>query len=581
MSYLVGEDREQYEFSCLDMWVAEDSIVRLIDAFVLKAVISSGKFKENLVMGRPSYSPRHLMNLYIYGYANKIKSSRQLAKACKTNIEVMWLMEGLRPDFRTISDFRKNNKEAITSVLKLFENFCKEVINKECSSDLFVGSEFFSVDGTKIRAVQSKDGCFSANKIDDRIKNDKARIAQMESYLKEMDKVDGEEEEEGNVLANTSLSKGEVEKRLDNYLERLEKHEKIRGEIEKSGTQYSEYDPDARLMKNHYGGCNPSYNVQTSVDNKHHLITSIDATNKCTDHGLLNSAADKINEGNEGERIIELVADSGYEDVDDIATCLENGVVPHVILRKESNGEGAKRSVDISYPYEPERISDEKKASLNKEDIKDCLRAGVVPDCYEKYLEVSDKNFKYEYEYEYRDEDEFGIDKMSDEEKRNLALQGYFVRDLVADKVFCPAGEILRRKSKKKNECIRYCNKLACKNCKMKCYSESKTTRWKEIDFGPYVRIKGDGYKNRKGKKIVGRKQRVVFKFTSDLNKTKERKCLSEHPFGTIKRYMLGDHFLLRGLDKVKAECALLALGYNLKRVSNLISIPDLIRAIG
>lgn len=156
-----------------------------------------------------------------------------------------------------------------------------------------------------------------------------------------------------------------------------------------------------------------------------------------------------------------------------------------------------------------------------------------------------------------------------------------------------PAGQILRRKIEKRNEAVRYCNKLACSKCIFagKCFSKTKTTKWKEIDFSKGVRVMKAKFRTdgddgpiedpKKPNKVTRRicnPPKVSFLFRPNVDKLEKRKCLSEHPFGTIKRYMNGDHFLLKGLRKVCAEAKLFALGYNFKRLISIIGSRELVR---
>ena len=596
MEYVIGTNRNQLEFKSLDMMVREDSPVRVIDSFVEKSLKGQITFKTSNrpVMGRPSYNPLSMIKLYLYGYMIGVKSSRKLAHLVKVNIEAMWLVEGLTPDFRTIAEFRKNNIEAITEVFIKFREFCVKDLASATGKNVFGG--YKSIDGTKIRAVQAKDGVYTANKIDDRIANDNTRIAEIKSYLSELDANDHIENNE-----ELNVKKEELEKALKAYEDRKAKHVAIRENVEKTGEQYAENDSDSRLMKNHYGGYNPSFNVQTAVDSESHMIENVEVTNHCTDHGLIEQTASGCQK--EDDKIIEIVADNGYEQPEDMAACLENGIKPNVFLSKVENEEGYKvhkKEIELDFDYEEKEITEEEKNSSKREDIKKCLHAGVVPNCYKNCLEVEKDEegnvlVKTSKVFDVSKEDPMGIDNLTDEQKIELATKGYFVRDIKADRVYCPAGTILRRKAVKANGAIRYVNKLACSRCpfKEKCFKASKTTRWKEIDFSKDCRIKKANFRT-DGKdediaeipKAITTKtqvrveKKVIFRFRPDREKLDNRKCLSEHPFGTIKRYMNGDHFLLKGIRKVKAEICLTALGYNFKRLISLFSAPKLLATL-
>ena len=589
MKYVNASDRNQIEMVSLDMMVDAESTVRLIDVFVSEYIKDVIVFKnsDKRDFGRPSFDPYAMIKLYIYGYLNGIRSSRRLARECRINVEVMWLVEGITPDFRTIADFRKDNIEQFGQCFDRFIDFCKTDLRKVSGKNVFGG--YKSIDGTKIRASQSKDGCYTASKIDDRIANDNNRIAEYKRYIDELDAQDSNESSE--EASPSSISREKAEKALDSYKKRLEKHKTIKDFIEDTGAQYSENDPDARLMKNHYGGYYPDYNVQALVDSISHLIQGFQPTNQCTDHGLIESTVDSMD--HEDGEIIDVVADNGYEDKNDFSNCLENGIVPNTFLSKISDGNGNKlhkRECEVSFPYEPSEISEDEKDSTKKDDIKKCLRAGVVPNCYKDSLfqipleddSIPEKAMpRTSSSVEITTDDPNGIDGMTDEERLELAKEGYFVRDIKGNKVFCPAGQILREKSKKKNGSIRYCNKLACSKCPLRdeCFKPTKTTKWKEVDFSRTGRIKGEGPKAKRPKVVertVHKETKVSFILRMDMEKLSNRKCLSEHPFGTIKRHMNADHFLLVGMRKIKAEMSLIVLGYNFKRLFSLFDFKTL-----
>lgn len=598
MDYVIGLCREQISMVSLEMALAADSAARLIDSFVEKVIRGNVSFtrSERPVRGRPAYDPMSMLKLYIYGYMNGVTSSRKLERLTEINIEVKWLVGNLNPDFRTIADFRKENHKALVDVFARFREFCNVDLEKATGNDVFSG--FKSVDGTKIRAVQSKDGIYTANKIDDRIANDEYRIEEAKRYLEELKAADTAEDSEKQSM---TIDMEKAEKALNGYIDRKAKHEKIRKEIEQTGDQYSENDPDARLMKQHYGGYVPSFNVQTAVDSESHMIEAVNVTNNCTDHGLILSTVEKTDRKEDG--IVEVVADNGYEQPEDIAACLENGIIPNVCLSvvKDDNGNMLQKTdCEVTYDYEPNEVSEEERQSTRPEDISKCLHAGIVPDCYKDRLEVvTDENGNPEVRktrsFGTDGSDPLGIDDMSEDERKALAAKGYFVRDIVNGRVYCPAGSILRQKAVKKQGAIRYANKLCCAKCPFrdKCFTECKTRKWKELDFSRNCRIKKadfrtDGVdeeiaevpKAESKKKLKGKGSKVTFRFRPDRKKLKQRKCLSEHPFGTIKRYMNGDHFMLKGLDKVSAEAHLFALGYNFKRLISIFSTENLLMAM-
>ena len=272
MAYKKGQDRHQRVLfpDCIDEYVESDAPVRLFDAFVDSLKMDELEFIRSTPAetGTPGYDPRDLLKLYIYGYFYQVRSSRKLARECKCNVEVMWLLNKLTPDFRTISDFRKDNKKAITKVYKEFNKFCMGL-------KLFSKS-YISIDGSKFKAVNAKDNNLTLNKLDDRIKRLDEHIS---IYMEELDAYDHEE--------GRKLSKDELQRKLDVCKERKERYEGYRDTLEKSGeSQISLTDPDSRLMKANEGFC-VGYNVQTAVDAGSHMIAGFQVTDSPTDHGLL------------------------------------------------------------------------------------------------------------------------------------------------------------------------------------------------------------------------------------------------------------------------------------------------------
>ncbi len=559
MPYVPTFDRTQMMMCSWDSFVDEESIARLIDAFINSLDLTKYNVKEPASEGRPSYDPRGMYKLYIYGNRKGIRSSRKLAESCKINLEVKWMMGGAEPDFRTISDFRKDN---IDSLKDIFHEF-----NRRISGAVEWG--FTSIDGSKFTANNSKNRNFTKNKLDDRIKWLNAHTDEYLRILKDMD-----EQDEMNEMPE-NLTREVVEAKLAEAQERLAKYEAYQKLMEESGaSQMSLTDADARLMKSK-NGFMVAYNPQTAVDSETHLIRDFNMTNQVTDHGLLNDTMKNIREETP-EDILETVADKGYDKADDMIECLENGIIPHVIT---SDGKDA-YELEISYEE-----AEADTASSIPEDIKECLHAGHIPDAYKEVIqdmkvEEVRRLIKDETDPDYGKDNESPYG--TQEEMMERAKQGYFVRDPERNLVYCPAGEILRQKCIKKNGNIRYANKNACRHCKNrnKCYKGKN--EWKEIDFTKdglekpckeWLKAEGQECDSKK-KKRKGHYELikvVKFKLKPDIVKMSQRMCLSEHPFGTIKRSMKADYFLLRGLRKVTGEFALLCLGYNIERAKNLL----------
>lgn len=562
MAYKKGEDRKQKVFfpDCIDEYVEDDAPVRLFDAFVESLDMKALGFVRSVPKdtGTPGYDPRDLLKLYIYGYFYQIRSSRKLARECKCNVEVMWLLGKLYPDFRTISDYRKDNKDCMAKVFKEFNKFCMGL-------KLFSKS-YISIDGSKFKAVNAKDNNFTLNKLDDRIKRLDEHIS---LYMEELDAFDREEERK--------LSKEELQHKLDVCKERKERYEAYRNALEESGEkQLSLTDPDARLMKSNEGFC-VGYNVQTAVDAGSHMIAGFQVTNSPTDHGQITSVAAEVKSDYDVE-ILETTADKGYECPEDHAEALASGIIPNVIQRDGSCLEL------VEFDYQATEITDEQKSSNKPEDLKACLQAGIIPHAYKDVL--TDVEIQ-EVRRRMVSTSDADILRMSPDEMRKKALEGFFVRDAERNLVYCPQGEVLRQKSIKRNGYIRYCNKLACKRCKNKC----TTSKFKEADFYKDILVKpADGRRNHepedkegstKRPKTTVLKRTVRYVLHLDQKKMDNRKCLSEHPFGTIKRALGQYYFLLKGFAKVGAEMSLFCLSYNLRRAINLKGVPALIASLG
>ena len=562
MAYKKGKDRrERLLFpDCIDEYVEADAPVRLFDAFVDSLKMDELGFVRSTPAetGTPGYDPRDLLKLYIYGYFYEVRSSRKLARECKCNVEVMWLLSKLTPDFRTISDFRKDNKEAITKVYKEFNKFC-------IGLKLFSKS-YISIDGSKFKAVNAKDNNLTLSKLDDRIKRLDEHIA---IYMEELEAYDHEE--------GRKLSKVEIQHKLDVCKERKERYEGYRDQLEESGeSQISLTDPNSRLMKANEGFC-VGYNVQTAVDAESHMIAGLQVTNNPTDHGQITRVASEV-KSDYGVPVLETTADKGYECPQDHADALASGIIPNVIQRDGGCTE------QVQFNYNEATITDEQKSSTKPEDLKACLEAGVIPDAYEGIL--TDVQYAEVKEFTANVADS-AVLKMTPEQMRAKALEGYFVRDAERNLVYCPQGEILRQKSTKRNGMIRYCNKLACRKCKCKCTIQ----QFKEADFSKDTLIKATEAKRKQlkeetkdkpkssGTKVVKKVVRYILHL--DQNKMDNRKCLSEHPFGTIKRTLGQYYFLLKGFAKVGAEMGLFCLSYNLRRAISLKGVTALVAALG
>ena len=267
MGYIEGQDRNQITLfpECIDDYISADNPVRVIDEYVEQLDMEKLGFKRAVPAstGRPPYDPKVLLKLYLYGYLNRIRSSRRLEDETKRNLEVIWLLKKLSPDFKTIADFRKDNKEALKRVFRDFTRLCMQW-------DLF-GRELVAVDSSKFRASNSKRNNYNAKKLKRQIKYIEEKI---DSYIKQLEKTDADEED------IRPLSAEEIKNKIKELRNRKKQYEELEEKLEKSGQKETSLtDPDARLMSvsNQYN-VQPSYNVQTTVDEKHKLILDFKVT---------------------------------------------------------------------------------------------------------------------------------------------------------------------------------------------------------------------------------------------------------------------------------------------------------------
>jgi transposase len=568
MPYIQGVDRNQLMMCSLDCFVALDSIARIIDAFVGSLDLAEMGFArvKAATEGRPAYETEALLSLHLYGSRKGVRSSRKLDEACSINVEAKWLMNGLEPDFRTISDFRKDNIDCMKKVFKAFNKKLAEVLKQG----------FKSIDGSKFQASNSKDNNFTANKLDDRIEWLNQYSDEYLRQLEEMDKLDEETELSG------QFTREEIEEKLQATQERLKLYKSYRDYMEESGlSQLSLTDPDAKLMKSK-NGYMVSYNVQTVVDSETHLICDFLTTDSPTDHGLLYETMREQKEMS-GDEIIEATADNGYQVAEDIVKCLENGIIPHVSL---PTGQSV---YELEMPHEENEITEEMKNSTTAENLKKCLRAGVIPTTYERAIEAIEVIEKRQLVRDNSDETRSPYGTA--EEMILRAKLGFFVRDPERNIVYCPAGATLRQKSVKKTGATRYANKLACGRCKYRDKCIKGKAEWKEVDFHKDTLEKANQNwqktnsctqfpQNNKKRGHYEKIKIVKITFRPDRTKISERKCISEHPFGTIKRTMNASYFLLRGKKKVDGEVALMCLGYNMIVAKNLLGFDKLMEVM-
>jgi len=333
-------DRGQWTLlpECLDDFIDESNPVRVIDVFVGALDLAEMSFEgvEPAATGRPSYHPSVLLKLYIYGYLNRVQSSRRLEREAGRNVEVMWLLGRLAPDHKTIADFRKDNGLALRKVCARFVELCREMG--------LLATASVAIDGSKFKAVNNRDENFTRAKVE-------RRRAQLEEsvtrYLSQLDTADRQEPTEALAAKVTRLT--EKLTKLKEQMGKLAVYEKQM--LASPDQQISLTDPDSRSMATSGRGSGVvGYNVQVAVDTEHHLIVAHEVTNSGSDRAQLANMAKQAKEVLKAETL-EAVADRGYFSSPEILACHEAGIT--VTLPKpqtsgaKSQGRFGKRTLRI------------------------------------------------------------------------------------------------------------------------------------------------------------------------------------------------------------------------------------------
>jgi transposase len=444
--------------------------VRFIEAFVdnldLAALgLSRTKPAET---GRPGYDPRDLLKLYVYGYLQRVRSSRRLEAEAGRNLELIWLLRGLRPDFKTIADFRREHRAQFKGVFRDFNLLCRRL-------ELF-GAELVAIDGAKFKAVNSPKRHYTAEKLRELQTQIDARI---EQYLGELDAQD--EAAEGVASPPTRAA---LEQKITQLRQRKEVYQEYTQTLKSSGqTEISLTDPDSRGQKKVGVG----YNVQIAVDAKHHLIATATVVQAANDLGQLHSLATAAHTE---IGVTTVVADAGYHEAGQLEQCEQANLTTYVSAPGTSSGQApAGRSV---YPKEA------------------------------------------------------------------------FVYDQATDSYRCPAGQTLPHgTSSIGNGKARhyYYHVAACSQCAQK--AACTTAAYRKLS-----RLANEAVVERQAQRSAAHPEHLA-----------ARKTIVEHVFGTLREWG-HDKFLCRGLAMVQAEFTLSALAYNLRRVLNLLSVPQLLAAL-
>jgi transposase len=326
--FVEGEDRSQSTLlpERLDDYVTDDNPVRVVDVFVDNLDLTALGFDRAIAQatGRPGYHPATLLKIYIYGYLNRVQSSRRLEREAQRNIELMWLTGRLSPDFKTIADFRRDNGAAIRRVCREFVVLCRRL-------DLF-SQALVAIDGSKFKAVNNRDRNYTRAKVQRRIEQIEESVAR---YLSELDSADRQGAARV-AEARTTRLREKVEK-LQSEMQRMQALAK---EVEAApDQQISLTDPDARSMATSGKGTGTvGYNVQTAVDAQHHLIVDHQVTNIGNDRSQLATMAKRARTAMQAEHI-EVVADRGYFSGEEIVACEEVGITAYVPRPQTSNNQ--------------------------------------------------------------------------------------------------------------------------------------------------------------------------------------------------------------------------------------------------
>jgi len=472
--YKTGLDRNQQLLfpPSLDEYVDENNMVRAVDSYVEILNISelNIKTKKSLINdGQPAFHPKLLLKIYIYGYLNKIRSSRKLEAEIKRNIELMWLTQGLTPSYKTIANFRKDNPKALQTIFKEFSILLKDI-------KLITGN-LVGVDGAFLRANASKNTLIMKKTV----KNDIAKIdKEIASYMELLESVDKEDKSDTKLnisqddIKNLKIKKEQLQKDID-LLESLDKN------------QHNKTDKDASVMSKPAHNL-MAYNSQIAVDDSFKFIVATDISLNGHDLDQLHNMAVKSKEIVDNTNII-VTADKGYYSSVEIKKCLDEGIETIVPLRN----------------------------TATKKKIKNA--------------KFSKNQFKY---------------------------------DKDTDCYICPNNQILentKSQYKRNNRMLDVyrLSRTICKSCPLKPNCLSEKTNYKQMYRWEHENIIDD-YTVKMNTKIA-----------KDI--VKKRGSIVEHPFGTIKRTLGWDHFLVRGKEKVLGENALIMFTYNFRRLLNLIGI--------
>lgn len=319
--YKSSANRNQMMFPfSLDEVIPNDSEVRALETIINKLDIQSlcFKYSETKQTGRKPYDPADMFKIYAYSYYNGIRSSRKIERECHRNIELMWLADGLKPDFKTIADFRKDNKDAIKAAFVRFGLICGELG--------LIGKEIVAVDGSKFRASNSRMAYHSKAKIEKKLEH---HIKVADQYMQLLDECDNDES------VSPSMTRDELLSKIDKVNERIVELSILKEEVESNGTKY-DTDPDSRMMKVNNHGADICHNVQIAVDDKNHLVVAVDVTSQPVDKEQLHNISSQAKE-NMQVREMTVIADKGYYSAKQFEMCAQDSINPIVSCANQAH----------------------------------------------------------------------------------------------------------------------------------------------------------------------------------------------------------------------------------------------------
>lgn len=344
MRHIEGDSRYQATFlpPTLDDYVSDDHPVRVIDAFIDSLNMQRLGFSKatTQLTGRKPYHPADLLKLYIYGYLHQTRSSRRLEKECHRNIEVLWLMKRLAPDFKTIADFRKDNSDAIKGACQQFIQFCREAN--------LIGNHLVAIDGSKFKAAASKDNAFTRKRLQQQCKRTEQLIDQ---YLQQLDASDNQHQD-------VELQNKQVTQALKKLRAEKARLTEIEASMDKcSSHQYCTTEPDARLMRSGREGLVLGYNIQNAVEASSGLIIHHEVTREAADNRQLQPMAESAKAVLRVDKLT-VLADAGYSNGEQLAACEEQAITVTVPCNRAINNQGDYyQKSDFSYDAEQDQFT--------------------------------------------------------------------------------------------------------------------------------------------------------------------------------------------------------------------------------